>query len=213
VVPPEAFSTLKQNENHRLKVSKSKLPNAGNGLFAKQSIEKGMVFCEYIGPIVGKKKKRKNGHDEVLEYGITVYSPTNEKWILDARTEAGKIVCKAAYANDGGDFSNAEFATFNDKPFRAFLQATKKIEEGDEVYVCYGEEYWGIEQYPEKNSSLQLQHKCQAPQHQVYQRQALHQVHRHTRTPMQLQIVPKPKTPQQPKNGLLTKSLRHKRAI
>jgi SET domain-containing protein len=125
-------------------VKKSKLKNAGKGLFATVNIEEGNHICLYFGVLVFRDQVY-NGYyesDYLLEDGINDF-------IIDA---ADPKSCLGRFVNDSLSLklTNSEFQ-FYKKPFSGVLVATRDIEKGEEIYVDYGIDYWNDKK--EKNSN------------------------------------------------------------
>ena len=113
-----------------VKIKKSKLPNAGKGLFVKpnHTFLEGDIICPYEGELVDSPTYKSDYMFEVKE----------DEWVIDAKdTETlGK------YANDpiDEDMYNADLIA-NDN-LTALLVASKPIPPGKEIYLEYGEFFW-----------------------------------------------------------------------
>ena len=125
-------------------VRKSKIENAGKGLFAKKAMKKGDHICLYFGVLVFRDQI----YNEYYESDYLLEHRDND-FIIDA---ADPKSCFGRYANDSlsMDQSNCKFG-FYKKPFSGFLCATRAIRRGEELYVSYGKAYW--EDKKEKNSA------------------------------------------------------------
>ncbi|MBX2887348.1 MAG: SET domain-containing protein [Ferruginibacter sp.] len=123
-------------EKH-LVVKKSSLPRAGKGLFTKVDIPKDSLIVEYKGKITTwKEVEHHNGTN-----GYIFYVTRNH--VVDAEKTKKAL---ARYANDARGFvrvkgiqNNAIYAIKKGKPY---IQSTKKISAGSEIFVEYGKEYW-----------------------------------------------------------------------
>ena len=120
-----------------VEVKRSRLPGAGNGLFAKRFIPKGMLIVEYKGRITTWKDVE---HHEGSN-GYIYYVKRNH--VIDASRTRSAL---ARYANDArglgrvkGLYNNAEYVEVGHK---VFIKSTKDIEAGEEIFVAYGKEYW-----------------------------------------------------------------------
>jgi SET domain-containing protein len=120
-------------------VKKSRLPNAGKGLFTTKAIEKGSQIIEYRGEIIEWKEYAQRVKDNKDGYLFYV----SRKKCIDAWATPQY---KARFANDALGFTrvpgirnNAEYEVVGD---RAFIVATKNIAKGEEIYVDYTREYW-----------------------------------------------------------------------
>jgi hypothetical protein len=124
-----------------LVVRKSRIPNAGKGLFTTSAIRKGDVVVEYLGDKLTWKqclKRYKNREHELLY----VFCVTDDNCI-DAKPQPHEL---AQYANDAnGGAKNKKFknnSQYNIIKKRAYIVATKNIPANSEILVDYGDEYW-----------------------------------------------------------------------
>ncbi len=127
-----------------LTVKKSKLPNAGKGLFTDKPIKKGAKIIEYKGEIIDWKEYEKRvllNKDGYLFF-------INKKRCIDAWSTPQH---KARYANDAAGLSrikgiknNSDYEIFGDK---CFIVSSRDIKAGEEIYVNYTKEYWDCVRY------------------------------------------------------------------
>jgi hypothetical protein len=124
-------------------VKKSTIPGAGKGLFTKEAIKKGTRIVEYKGKRVTWKEVEKMA-DNRNGY---VFHFTNKHCIDAWQTKKGV----AHYANDAmgitrieGVRNNAEYVT---EKKRCYIEASKDISKGAEIFVGYGAEYWQVIRY------------------------------------------------------------------
>jgi len=126
-----------------LKIKKSRLPNAGKGLFTTSAIRKGDIIVEYKGDNLTwdqcLKRYGENIHTACYLYYI---SPKN---CIDAQFRLEEL---ARYANDANGFSvikglknNAEFVNIKGVPY---LKAIANIPANAEIYCDYSGDYWEI---------------------------------------------------------------------
>jgi hypothetical protein len=124
-----------------LYVKKSKLPNAGKGLWTDTDIKRGDIVCEYEGERLTWKEclKRNEGQPGFGAY----YFYINSKNCIDAQHTEWAL---GRYANDATGFgrvesvrNNAKYEVRKGKPF---IIATRTIKAGTEILVGYGKEYW-----------------------------------------------------------------------
>lgn len=121
----------------QLYLKKSLLPGAGKGLFTKKEIPKGTVIVEYKGRVTTWDAiKHEDGKNAYLYY-------INSKRVINAKPFPKTF---ARYANDAmgrvrvkGIRNNAEYIEKNKK---CYIRSTRKIREGEEIFVSYGREYW-----------------------------------------------------------------------
>lgn len=117
----------------RLRVAESRIPAAGLGLFAAESIAEGAAVCDYVGEVLPTREAIKLGDKTYLmRLGPQVY--------VDARADARVA---ARYINDARNPSRWN-VRFDKRPEerRAVVVATRDIAEGEELYVSYGAWYW-----------------------------------------------------------------------
>lgn len=125
-------------EKH-LFVKKSKIPNAGKGLFTKKFIPKGTRIVEYKGRISAWKDVK----DEDGKNGYIFY--VNRNHVIDALPVKSAL---ARYANDAKGLvrlknvnNNCDYVTDG---LKAFIESKKDIQAGEEILVDYGKDYWKV---------------------------------------------------------------------
>lgn len=126
-------------EKH-LFTKKSTLPNAGKGLFTKKEIAKGTRIVEYKGKLrKWKEVKHLDGHN-----GYLMYITRNA--VIDAEPSTQTF---GRYANDARGFvklpglsNNCEYVSEGKK---CFIEATRHIKKGEELFVGYGREFWALQ--------------------------------------------------------------------
>lgn len=118
-------------------VKKSSLPNAGKGLFTKVFIPKGTRIVEYKGRITTWKEVKEDDGENGYIFYIKRYH------VIDALPTKKPL---ARYANDAKGFvrkkgivNNAEYAVDG---LKAYVESTKDIQPGSEIFVDYGPDYW-----------------------------------------------------------------------
>lgn len=130
-------------------IKKSRLPNAGKGLFTTSPIRKGDVVVEYKGEkMTWDQCMKRYGKD--ISHARYLYF-ISSKNCIDAQFTKEEL---ARYANDAGGFSikkglnnNAEYKNINGKPY---LVATSKINPGAEILVDYSGDYWEMMRLEQK---------------------------------------------------------------
>ncbi|WP_018612068.1 SET domain-containing protein [Segetibacter koreensis] len=122
----------------QLEVKESNIPGAGKGLFTNKFIPKGARIVEYKGRIRTWKEVQ---HDDFNYYIFFVA----ENHIIDASRHKKSF---GRYINDAkglqkinGLHNNAEFVIDG---LKVFVQATKNIAAGAEIFVSYGKDYWAV---------------------------------------------------------------------
>jgi uncharacterized protein len=122
-----------------LRVKKSLLSGAGKGLFTNVNITKGTRIIEYKG------KKRK-WIDAKHEDGYNGYlMRVSRSVVIDALPAVHTF---GRYANDARGFARMKGLTNNTEYVsegnRCFIEATRNIKAGEEIFVSYGKEYWTL---------------------------------------------------------------------
>jgi uncharacterized protein len=121
-------------------IKKSKLPNAGRGLFTKKEIAKGIRIVEYKGKLrKWKDVKHEDGHN-----GYLMYITRNA--VIDAWPTRATL---GRYANDAkgivkitGLKNNCEYVSEGN---RCFIESIRSIKKGEEILVDYGKEFWQLQ--------------------------------------------------------------------
>lgn len=121
-------------------IKKSKLPNAGKGLFTKKEIEKGTRIVEYKGKL---RKWRNVKHLDGYN-GYLMYITRNA--VIDALPATNTL---GRYANDASGFSrmlglknNCEYVSEGNK---CYIESKRSIKKGEELFVSYGKEFWQLQ--------------------------------------------------------------------
>jgi len=137
-------------KNLGLKVKKSNIPDAGQGLFTVKEFEGKKNIIEYKGEkLTNQQINRRYPGDTVAPYAVRV----NRKYHIDAAKSATSSI--ARYANDAQKSrtrrrNNAKLVTHKvgkgGARDKVFLKAKEDdIPPNTEVLVNYGDEYWGGE--------------------------------------------------------------------
>lgn len=133
---PFCFQHRLQN---KVRVEKSRIPHSGLGLFAHEKGHQDIVFkpkekiAPYSGEYVDNKTILTRYGSHTAPYGLKLNAANN----LDGATRRGL----GTLANhQKTQKSNARFSVAKGKN-EAYLVATKRIREGDEIYVNYGSNY------------------------------------------------------------------------
>lgn len=129
-------------------VKKSRLPNAGKGLFTKKAISKGTRIVEYKG----KKRKWKDVKHLDGHNGYLMYITRNA--VIDALPSVDTL---GRYANDARGLSkvkdlrnNCEYVS---EGHRCYIEAKRAIEPGEELLVSYGKEFWQLQRKLHKKAT------------------------------------------------------------
>ena len=125
-----------------LKVKKSKIPDAGKGLFTLKPINKGEIVVEYVGERMSREWCKRFHAGEIPEDELIYIFEFSKYKIIDA---ANCLDEPGRYANDAngsiaGDVeNNCEFDVVKGK---AYIRAIKDIPAKAEILVDYGPDYW-----------------------------------------------------------------------
>ncbi len=122
-----------------LYLKKSKLPGAGKGLFTRVDIPKGTRIVEYKGRLQPwKDVKHEDGRNAYL-------FKINSRVAINAEQYLKTF---GRYANDARGFIRAEGlrnnADYEVEGNRCFMDATRKIKKGEEIFVAYGGNFWSL---------------------------------------------------------------------
>jgi SET domain-containing protein len=127
------------SESKNLKVDVSTIPNSGKGLFAKKDFKKGEYICKFTGDYIDSKElERRDVGGARSAYFIYIDDDTTLD-VYDSK-------CLAKYANDAEGFRKIRGKRNNSALAQdgknIYIQATKDIDAGDEIFVGYGKDYW-----------------------------------------------------------------------
>lgn len=122
-----------------LRVKRSQLPRAGKGLYTTVAIPKGTRIVEYKG----RRSRWKDVQDQDGRNGYIFY--INRNHVINAEPTRKAL---ARYANDArgivrvkGVVNNADYVIDG---LKAYIEARRKIESGEEILVDYGKDYWKV---------------------------------------------------------------------
>ncbi len=126
----------------QLFVKKSTLPGAGNGLYTKKFIPKGSRIVEYKGRIKTWKDVSADEKENLYIYYVKRHH------VIDALPVKSAL---ARYANDAKGLKKVKGLTNNavyvEDGLKVFIESTKDIPAGSEIFVSYGKEYWDVIRY------------------------------------------------------------------
>jgi hypothetical protein len=133
-----------------LKVGKSKIQNAGSGVFATKDFAKDELIVDFSYQEISDAQLRKR-YDYKNVQGQNVQGVAPYGLNLKLGGKSGDAACTrniASFVNDGynpnprlAKSANVEFFLYM-RPRELWLRATQNIKKGDELYVNYGKEYW-----------------------------------------------------------------------
>jgi SET domain-containing protein len=131
----------------KVSVNPSMIPGSGMGLFADEYIKRGELIVEVTG------EKYSSDSDVVLE---------NNYYLLDSGDGTNDYIDvkgPAMYANDAcgpvriaGMVNNSLFRLLDDGTM--WLEATRAIRPGQEVFASYGRAYWAAIRSLQKEAAL-----------------------------------------------------------
>jgi len=137
--------------DHGLKLTKSKIPNAGVGVFATRHFAKNELICEYSGEIRGLREYLTASDSD---YGLEV-TKNGTPVVIDARSTQSSIgryinTCRRSNRThrpshcpqDNNVKWSKHFHTAGAVPTVKF-RASKNIKKGQEILVSYTASYWG----------------------------------------------------------------------
>jgi SET domain-containing protein len=128
-----------------LKIQKSKIPNAGNGLFALDKskpdnaiiFKKGDKIIDYVGEIVTMRTlDERYGEDNTAPYAVEI-NKNKDKY-----EDSALVRGVASLSNQGNTKkqNNSKFG-LNVREGKAILKAWKNIRNGEEILTDYGRDY------------------------------------------------------------------------
>jgi len=125
-------------------VKKSRLPKAGKGLFTTKAIKKDTRIIEYRGEII--KWKQYQERVDKCEDGYLFF--ISKERCIDAFPTPQY---KARYANDAEGMSRVKGlrnnCVYEIVGKKCYIQATRDIKAGEEIFVDYTKEYWDAVRY------------------------------------------------------------------
>jgi SET domain-containing protein len=124
-----------------IEIRKSRIPNAGLGLFATQNFKKSRLITEYQGKLISRAEAVNTENPSHICCLVAQHS------YIDGLRIPRKGAGGGSFANDAMDSkkNNAKYTKrWREKMGRyvLYLQATKDIRNGEEIYVSYDKTYW-----------------------------------------------------------------------
>jgi len=123
----------------KIEVKESKIPGAGNGLFAREFIPRGTRIVEYKGRVTTWKEVNHDDGDNGYIYYVKSHH------VIDARNYKSAL---ARYANDARGLSRVKGVNNNSEytedEKKVYITSRKDIPAGEEILVEYGKEYWDV---------------------------------------------------------------------
>lgn len=139
-ITPETKDS-ENNYESLLEIKTSKIPKSGNGVFAKENFEKGIVLGAYTGKFITEEE-----YNEILKRNDWHYvmwfkdcaRPHLGKYVgVDWKIE-GNIFSRINYAP--AKFQNVKFEKICEPPY-ALVRTLRSIQKGEELYIDYGPDY------------------------------------------------------------------------
>ena len=145
---PEFPKTEKEKdvEDNFIEIRQSTIPNAGNGVFAKQNINSGDMLGYYRGEALTPDQYNKRFKDKLYAaYVLPVQNGTinvdaeknGYNWVSRVNTPRGTNMKTNIYWDDNGH-----------------VYAKRNIKAGEELFVSYGAAYWRGFNKAHKNKTM-----------------------------------------------------------
>jgi hypothetical protein len=130
-------------EEQYIQIAPSRIPNGGNGAFAKQSIPSGTIIGTYRGKNISEEEYSKKGFGP---YALRLQTPDGSI-LIDGEKEGNWVT----RINDPRGTSHSVNVVFEPD---GRVKTTQQIEQGEELFVSYGEAYWETHDKVEKEKTL-----------------------------------------------------------
>jgi hypothetical protein len=123
-----------------LYIRKSRIPNAGFGVFTNSFIPKDTVIGEYIGDIIESYKP------QYTTYSFEIIKPDEENGIMGYGIDCLALPrCYMSMINDAqfsNRFTNNCDFDQREKERMVYVFSTRDIRPGEELFIDYGPYYW-----------------------------------------------------------------------
>ena len=151
------------SDNQLVYISKSKIENAGDGLFANKDIPKNMPVVIYYGEKITNEEICDvyiNDPKKYFELNSVIRGSSNNYAIKGDKKQTNPRFW-GVYVNDCGSINNTNLNNFNPNIIKKYVDSIKKcnlktietldypvyvstrnIKKGEELYVHYGIGYW-----------------------------------------------------------------------
>jgi SET domain-containing protein len=122
-----------------LQVKTSTIPESGLGLFARKEFQKNELIAPYNGQLLTKHEldARYGSEDKAGDFAPYAVQMSRDKY-MDCACERGI----GSYANAHNSRNNNSRYAIQNTNNTVVLRATKKIREGQEIFVSYGRNYF-----------------------------------------------------------------------
>lgn len=129
-----------------VEIKTSKIPNAGNGLFATRTFKKGERITEYCGKEIWKDTFNRKGSKPVSHI-VTRRDGYLIDGLKDPERAKENRLGGASFANDTRTrYNNAMLQRFvnptNKTTNKVYIVALRTIGPSEEIFVNYGQDYW-----------------------------------------------------------------------
>jgi SET domain-containing protein len=123
-----------------LEIRPSRIPNAGNGVYAKVAIQKGSYLGAYTGEFITEDEYQRRLVADRWQYmmGLLDCVTPHTKGITTIDGIKGNVFTRMNYAPS--EFQNVKFEKICEPPFVRIV-ALKDIAAGEELWVDYGPNY------------------------------------------------------------------------
>ena len=140
---PVAKLEIDKEYDNRTVIRKSRIPNAGNGLFAAVKIKKGEVIGELGGRLVADNDQSLGNH-YIAAIPECAWKESHPYKYIDSKSYGANVSrINFAPSKINGietNFQNAKGKQLCKRPYFVFL-ALKDIEPGEEIWASYGPHY------------------------------------------------------------------------
>jgi uncharacterized protein len=139
--------TYKFRRSH-IKIAKSTIPDAGNGVFAQVDIPKGKFLAYYIGELITEKEFQKLADTSYIFAIETVKTINKNKKPIDRIFYIDATNIKTSnwtrYVNGAKTPKQEKMINIESKQkgLNICYYTTKDIKKGSELIMSYGDEYW-----------------------------------------------------------------------
>lgn len=130
-------------ESRMVKVDKSKVPGANDGLFAAIKIEPNTVMAFYNGIRIKPRSKDDCDHPDWEKNAYKIFDPSRKNGTIDIPMEyrsCDNYVATLAHKTNHSFLPNAEFVSYDHPKYGLVpcLVSNHDIQDGEEIFVHYG---------------------------------------------------------------------------
>lgn len=139
-ITPQQNEQLNDRES-ALEIRTSKIPKSGNGVFAKENLQEGIILGAYKGKFITEEEYRdilKRNDWHYVMWFKECARPHLGKYVgVDGKKE-GNIFSRINYAP--AKFQNVKFEKICEPPY-AIVRTLRAINKDEELYIDYGPDY------------------------------------------------------------------------